>query len=351
MYTKEELERFPYFRRLLEETDLDSLLDQLTGIVSRGHILGYVQHLIMLGIPFSFAMLDLDNFKFINDTYGHHAGDMVLVHVANDLKDYLGERGVCGRFGGDEFLIVNLDALTYDDCKKFFMGMFDGNVLRKNIPLENASPFITGTIGCAGFPRDADNYDDLFDLIDKTLYRGKTKGRNCHIIYVEEKHKNIEIRKIARRGLYTVFKGMVRQFDHVPGLHNKLQNVMPLLMEELQISELYYTGGDGIMRAIRAENLEEDAGDIGNLLPNDDMFSTNDLSTIQSKAPRTYATLQKREVETMMAIRVGMYGQTDGYLICAEARNRRIWQETECAILYFLARQLAAYIRQTGEKM
>jgi len=351
MYTKEELERFPYFRRLLEENELEGLLDQLTGIVSRGHILGFAQHLITLGIPFSFSILDLDNFKFINDTYGHHAGDGVLMHVARDLQTFLGEKGVCGRFGGDEFLIVDMADTTYDACKTFFMGMFDGQVLRKNIPLGNVNPFITGTIGCAGYPRDADNYDDLFAMIDKTLYRGKTKGRNCHIIYVKEKHKNIEIRKIARRGLFTVFKGMVRQFDHVPGIHNKLQNVMPLIMEELQVSELYFTGLDGKIRGVREENLLEDASDIGNLLPNDDAFSTNDLETIRTKAPITYATLHQREVETLLVIRVGMYGQTDGYLICAEARNRRIWQEAECAILYFMARQLAACIRQTGETL
>ena len=351
MYRKEQLERYPYFRRLLEENELEGLLDQLTGIVSRGYILSFAQHLITLGLPFSFAILDLDNFKFINDTYGHHAGDSVLMNVAKDLQEYLGDKGVCGRFGGDEFLIIDMADLTYDACKVFFTGMFDGRVLRKNIQLENANPFITGTIGCAGFPRDADNYDDLFAMIDKTLYRGKTKGRNCHIIYVEEKHRNIEIRKLARRGLYTVFKGMIRLFDHAPGLHNKLQNVMPMIMEEMQVSDLFFTGLDGRLRAVREENLNEDAGDIGNLLPNDDMFSTNDLETIRNKAPITYATLHRREVETLLVIRVGMDGETDGYLICAEARNRRIWQEAECAILYFLARQLAAYIRLTGEKL
>ena len=106
MYTKEELVQYPYFAEKIEEAGLNGLLDQLTGLISRGHILWFAQWLIEQKIPFSFAMLDLDNFKFINDTYGHHVGDQVLVHVADDLAAYLAGFGLAGRFGGDEFLII-----------------------------------------------------------------------------------------------------------------------------------------------------------------------------------------------------------------------------------------------------
>ena len=228
MYTKEELIQYPYFAEKLKETGPDSLLDQLTGLISRGHILWFAQWLIEQRIPFSFAMLDLDNFKFINDTYGHHVGDQVLVHVAEDLAAYLAGFGLAGRFGGDEFLIINLRDVTYDANKAFFIGMYDGKVLRKNIRLEECNPFITGTIGCAIYPKDAADYNGLFELIDKTLYRGKSKGRNCHIIYVEEKHRDIVIRQIARHGMYTTFSGLLRQFEFAPGLVNKLRSVMPL---------------------------------------------------------------------------------------------------------------------------
>ena len=351
MYTREQLEKFPYFQEKFTEGDTGGLLDQLTGLVSRGHILWFAQWLIEHEVPFSFAMLDLDNFKFINDTYGHYVGDQVLTGVAEDLVRLLDGFGVVGRFGGDEFLIVNLRDITYDDCKKFFIRMYEGEVLRKNIQLEDCNPFITGTVGCAIYPKDAQDYNSLFEVIDKLLYRGKTKGRNCHIIYVEEKHKDIVIRQIAKHGMYTTFNALVRQFEFAPGLINKMRGVMPLLMEELQISDLYYIGKQNVMRSIRQGNLAEPVRDIERLLRSDDLYANNSLEDAEKRSPGFYGVLRKMEIETFCVVRIGWHMDTDGYLIVAEARNRRIWQEAECAILFFLSRMIAATIRTDGETL
>ena len=351
MYTIEQLTKYPYFAERLKDTAPEALTDYLTGVVSRGHILWFAQWLIEQEIPFSFAMLDLDNFKFINDTYGHQVGDEVLVHVAEDLAEMLDGIGLVGRFGGDEMLMVNLRDVTYDACKAFFTEMYNGRVLRKNIHLADCNPFVTGTVGCAIFPKDAQNYTRLFELIDKTLYRGKSKGRNCHIIYVEEKHRDIEIRQIAKHGLYTTFSGMIRQFEFVPGLVNKLRNVMPLLMEELQISDLYFVGSGGVMRAIRNPDVAEPVTGLDKLLRSDDLYANNDMEDVRRRSPEFHETVRKLEVETLCVVRIGLNMNTYGYLICAEARNRRIWQEAECAILFFLAKMMAASIVIDGEAL
>ena len=101
MYTREYLEQYPYFRETIEKEGMQGIFDQLTGVISRGHILWFTQWLMAHQIPFSFAMMDLDNFKFVNDTYGHHIGDGVLVRVAQDLAAILDGIGLVGRFGGD----------------------------------------------------------------------------------------------------------------------------------------------------------------------------------------------------------------------------------------------------------
>ena len=351
MYTAQQLRRYAYFDRELDEGSLAGLLDPLTGVVVRPHIIGFAQSLIVAGTPFTFGILDLDNFKFINDTYGHHIGDSVLTCVARDLARYMEGFGVVGRFGGDEFLFIDLHHRTYAEKKSLMSGIYsDGAVLRKNIALEDCSPFITGTVGCATFPDDASDYDALFTLIDKTLYRGKTKGRNCHIIYVEEKHRDIQIRQLARHGVYTALHNLIRHFELVPGLHNKLNSVMPLLMEELRIADLYYVGKRGVLRSVRNPDISEPAPDIGKIM-SDDLYAANTLDRIEAVCPAFYGTLAKLGIETVMIVRIGMDMGLDGYLICAEPRSRRIWQEDECAIIYFLAKLIAARIRIDGETL
>ncbi len=350
MYSEQWLSRYPFFRTAFEKDRISYVLDPLTGLVSRQYILGFVRSLIDAGTPFTFGMLDLDNFKFINDTYGHHVGDGVLMSVADGLAGFLGDCGVAGRFGGDELLWINLRDREYDAKKTFLSDLYSsGKVLRRNVHLKDCNPFITGTIGCATYPDDATDYDGLFAMIDKTLYRGKRKGRNCYIIYVKEKHADIQIRQIARRGVYTSMRNLVRMFEMVPGLINKLHSVAPVMIDELKVSDLYWVDAQRVIRSIRVQGVREDVGDIDRLM-SDELFAANDLTIVQARCPRFYGVLSRWEVESLMVVRIGMdNAPTDGYLVCAEPRNRRLWQEDECALMFFLAKLIAARIRIDGE--
>lgn len=350
MYSEQQLSRYPFFKRAFEKDRINYVLDPLTGLVSRQYILGFVRALIEAGTPFTFGMLDLDNFKFINDTYGHHVGDRVLISVAEGLTNFLDGYGIAGRFGGDELLWINLRDRTYDEKKAFLSALYaSGQVVRMNVHLQDGDPFITGTIGCATYPDDATDYDGLFAMIDKTLYRGKRKGRNCYIIYVREKHADIQIRQIARRGVYTSMRNLVRMFEMVPGLNNKLHSVAPVMIDELKVSDLYYVDGRRVMRGIRVQGIREDVGDIDRLM-NDELFAANDLEHVKARCPLFYSVLSRWEVESLMVVRIGMDNEpTNGYLVCAEPRNRRLWQEDECAIMFFLAKLIAGRIRIDGE--
>ncbi len=200
IYTIEKLRKYAFFDKIMDKISLNEILDPLTGLISRAYSVKFVRSLIAENRPFTFAMVDLDNFKFINDTLGHTAGDKVLTTVSKRLAEFVDGYGIVGRFGGDELLIVDLEHTRLDDKISFFEKLYSNSLaLRFTMDFGNGGSFITGTVGAASFPQDADNYADLFSLIDKMLYYGKNKGRNCFTVYQEEKHKNIEVKKLPVR--------------------------------------------------------------------------------------------------------------------------------------------------------
>lgn len=351
MYTKEQLLKYPYFEEVFKSGDASNVVDSLTGLISRRYMLEFIQNLVENKVPFTLALLDLDNFKFINDTYGHKTGDGVLAGLSNDLERYLGEYGIAGRYGGDEFLIVNFRDHSYDEIKAFFTGLYsDYNVLRKNICLGDCEPFVTGTLGSAVFPKDAQDYASLFNLVDKTLYRGKTKGRNCYIIYVEEKHKDISIQELAGRGIYTIFHDLSKKFDSQSKLSDKLKAMLDILDDDMRISDLYYVGHDDHFRNVSAGDSLGTVSDLDKLIE-DDIYTTNEIKDIESKSRSMFELCRSREFETVLITRIGMQDETFGYLVCAEPRNLRIWQDDEYAIMFFVARMLAVYMQASGEKI
>lgn len=351
MYTEEWLSKIPFFHELLKTEKIEDITDSLTGLLTRGKILAYAKELIEEGIPFTYAVLDLDNFKMINDTYGHQAGDEVLAATAADLMRFLGEDGVAGRFGGDEFLIINGKIRSYDEKKVFCDKLFRSKaVLQKVFTLGGEEHRITGTMGCASFPDDASDYETLFSLADKTLYRGKTKGRNCYVIYVKEKHQNIEIQKFSHHNLYSTFRSMAVQFDSTPDLYEKMRRIYTVLREVLWISDFYYINEQRQIKSAVSSKVMGSASDVGSLVT-DELYATNDLEKIRDICPVMYQSLKQSEIESFVVVRVGMGPFTFGYIMCAEPRSLRIWQDEEFAILFSLSRMLAGQIRGAGLKL
>ena len=348
MYGLEQLKKYHYFADLLETTGLNTITDPLTGLISRPYILGFARSLIADGIPFTFAMVDLDNFKFVNDTYGHSSGDDVLRGVSGALMEYLDGFGIAGRFGGDEFIFVDFRDILYDEKKDLFNRMYnDKKVVRRNYRIETCEYFMTATIGCATFPYDAEDYDDLFAMIDKTLYRGKSKGRNCYIIYVEEKHKDINISSMGGRGICKVMQDIAKEVGSVSGKENRLRSVFPLLKEEMGITDLYYTDRQNVLHAVIDKDLAESVPDIGNITK-EEIYCTNDVSEFGETSPVFLSVLKKNKVNTVLIVKISRNDIADGYIVCAEPHSRRIWQENECAVIYFFAKLLADEIGTDG---
>lgn len=132
---------------------------------------------------YALFVLDIDNFKMINDTFGHLYGDAVLTMAASCIKSSVDNDDIVGRFGGDEFFVFvkNSDVDTImkkaDKINKSILSM------RTNISDDND---IACSIGVAIGTTAADTYQDLFEKADIALYKAKNEGKNCIIVYNDD---------------------------------------------------------------------------------------------------------------------------------------------------------------------
>lgn len=168
----------------------DELRDAGTDLLNKKAITNYARKLIdkRVGHKVTIAIIDIDDFKSVNDTYGHMFGDEVLRDVAGILKKTVGRNGLCGRIGGDEMFIV-MEHLEDDESIRTVFRTIKNNVswLYHNDP-RNINK-ITCSIGAASYPDDAKDLDTLFSIADKMLYLAKEKGRNRYIIYRPDLHE------------------------------------------------------------------------------------------------------------------------------------------------------------------
>lgn len=129
-------------------------------------------------------MIDVDNFKGINDTYGHTFGDAVLLELSTKMLKVFHNKHITARFGGDEF-IAFINYVPNEDYIKSVAAkiceIFSGIVTN-----DSAKDKITGSIGISLYPKDGTEYDELFQKADMALYYSKNMGKNCYSFYNPE---------------------------------------------------------------------------------------------------------------------------------------------------------------------
>lgn len=167
--------------------------DPATGLLNKRALLEYTNDLLAINDlkVHYMLMIDIDNFKSINDTYGHLFGDDVIKRVSSVINSHLHSRGITGRFGGDEFYIFTTNMYNEQDLRTYMTAM------RKEIyyMYEDRLPdfHVTLSIGISTYPSDGNDYKTLFTKADKALYIAKNKGRNRFIIYNPQLHEDVSL--------------------------------------------------------------------------------------------------------------------------------------------------------------
>lgn len=181
-------------------------MDNLTTLPNRVHLAKRLDHIIAEAerqqASFGLLLVDLDQFKYVNDTLGHWAGDELLKQASLRLKEQLNADYCISRMGGDEFVIVTPfiadEQEIADVCKKLL------HTLNLPLFLEGKEMYITASIGISVFPEDGADLKNLLINADAAMYHAKDRGRNQYQFYspVLKKHTDrIEKETMLRKGL------------------------------------------------------------------------------------------------------------------------------------------------------
>jgi diguanylate cyclase (GGDEF)-like protein/PAS domain S-box-containing protein len=177
--------------------------DALTGLPNRTLLRDRVQQAIVharrLRSHVGLLFVDLDQFKLVNDSWGHLMGDALLLEVGKRLQRTIREGDTVARLGGDEFVVLLSDLTTPDDTAVVARKIADA--LAEPLDLEGRSVSVTASIGVSLYPGDGDDMETLLQCADAAMYRAKEAGRNTFQYYGAEMGAQARTRVETESGL------------------------------------------------------------------------------------------------------------------------------------------------------
>ena len=343
---KEIFKNNPYFKNV----DLEHSFDATTGVLNRETIIGYAKYLISKNIKFSAFISDIDNFKYINDTYGHLMGDKVLEGFGKFLPEAMGDKCIVGRYGGDEFLSIATGLNEYKEV--WTIGHIVNNSLFKLEFKEIDCLSITITTGISRFPIDGTTYEDIFMCADKALYRGKTKGRNCFIIYNPEMHKDIVIKEDneSLRGSILISSQLFNILTKNDNLKDNIISLFKYFTTTLSIDHVAIETKDKILFSTKHPTLDNclfkhiDDKVLIQYMNSMGYFSLNHRKNIiELKDNKLSSLLEEQGIKAQLVASITAYGKTYGVLR-ADMTHGRVWQNGDISLINTAARLIGVIL-------
>ena len=341
--------------------------DLLTGLYNRHTAERLIRELLQAGEKdalHAFLMIDLDDFKAVNDTLGHIFGDAVLSEIAKKIRGIFRKSDIVGRIGGDEFVVFLRDipqiehavAKAEELCREF----------RAAYAGENGTYKISGSIGIAYFPSDGVTFDELYGKADLALYAAKHKGKDACAVYrdVLPEHtgrprplddiENTRAKNFSENVSEYVFRILYEAKD----LQLAVESVLKLLCRHFGVSRGYIfenTADDqgcsntfewcdaGVEPQIdRLQNISyASLGGYEKNFARDDIYIVHSLDDV---AEEERVVLEPQGIRSMLqcAIRIG--GRFKGFMGVDECKQNRVFTFDEIETLRNVAGLLGTFL-------
>ena len=297
-----------------------------------------------------FIMFDMDNFKIVNDSFGHAFGDEVLHTVTSIINRAIGDHGMVGRVGGDEIMIVTKGIADKAELRPYM------REIRVNVEEQFKDKLngisLTCSMGAAAYPDHGESCDDVKDLADKMLYLAKEKGRNRYIIYTPDMHADlIKAPEKSADGLKTV---LANNFDKVGIVHYMIEDYLKKgtssnalafrnVGEAFNLQEIlivYNNAKVGFKWSM--DNSEISKSDLNwielndafySLFNKDGMFVIDGLYDLEGDKEYLRPKLVERGAESALFYRLKNNDDYQGFVLFVKKGQRQKWSEYELLAL------------------
>ncbi len=346
--------------------------DPLTRLLNKGSTQAAISRQLSEATPDSLSALlvmDLDNFKAVNDNFGHLYGDAVLTNVAQELKRFFRSHDVIGRIGGDEFVIFLQNLPGRETIENRCIQLVESlhELLEKTVPGHQVSC----SLGVALCPGHGTSYNDLFRHADEALYSSKKKGKNTYSIYdptmplqkSSSDHALTRIDSDEQPGMANAsfVRYVFRRLYESSDIPETIREILAYVGSQLGVSRVYIFENDDDDRTCSntfewcAEGISPEIHNLQNVDYEADIAGWTDLFNEQGVfycpdilqlQPHFRAILEPQGIKSMLQCSLLDKNRFRGYIGFDDCEIHRLWTREQTDLLQFLAEVLSLFLFQ-----
>lgn len=362
-------------QNLLKMAQEDALTKTYNRVTSQNKIIDILEHKQVENAYM--LIIDLDDFKIVNDTKGHLFGDAVLSEVAKAMKICFNNNCIVSRVGGDEFLVFIWN--EFEDVIILLESFIEKmKCLECN---KDLSIPIACSIGVSNYPKDGIHYNELFHKADQSLYFAKSKGKNCYAFYTQENMNEIpgkltksmisvfneqqefsdEIILMNEKIGEYIFKLLYESID----INNAVSDILEIIGKQFDVSRVYIFENDndnkhcsntfewcneGIEPQInQLQNIsyEKDLDHYDSQFDENGIFYCKDTNDLVEKQRMI---LENQEVKSLLQCSILDDGEFRGFVGFDECRSNRFWTDEQIHTLKFVSEILSTFLMKLHAK-
>ena len=308
----------------------DEIKDSTTNSINRCYLLKYISYLIDNNIPFNLISFDIDKLKLFNSDNGHLNGDLLINKLIDIILPLLPENSIIGKLDGDEITFVIKSEYSYDE--KWSLLRTIHQETRKPIIINDKSYLITLTSGLVSYPENSNNLEELLKLLDKALYRGKSKGGNCYIIYSNTRHKDLTLKPEIT---------MIEKINKIKNVFNNskkkelLDNSLSVIRDLLNIDGAIFFSKNEVSHAnniiMTLDNIDID---VINQEYNEDIIKVNSISELDDLS-YLFKFMKANEMKSCLIFKVKI--KKEDNLLLVYSKHNKSWNENDIVLTQYLS--------------